>query len=346
MSAIRLGLIGYGNWTREAIVPALRRDGRTRIISAAAPSANTRQRLQQDLGSDVTVFNGFEALLQGPEVDAIMIVVPDTVHAQALTAVLDAGLPAFYEPPVAATRQQIRPMLQRLLTAPQITHADLELTFIPAILRARDLIREGVIGRVQTATVRLQAGWGVSPHSDLCIIDSLTPWYVGALNCLLDRQPHRVLVMDGFPSSGGDATPGRAQNYSIACLDYGGSGPHGIWATFQANLASQGELQTHLEANGSDGDVIVYPLTGEIHLRTRNPAWSMEEIPAIEPIAALAGMHECVSSFLDAVASGRPSPNNARAVAQLHLIGLAAEAAIDTGTWADVEDLQTLIDAP
>ncbi|MBI3943283.1 MAG: Gfo/Idh/MocA family oxidoreductase [Chloroflexi bacterium] len=342
MSTIRLGLIGYGGWTREAIVPALRRDGRARIVSAAAPSAGTRQRIQQDLGSNVTVFKDFQPLLQGPEADAIVIAVPDTIHEQALTAVLDTGLPAFYEPPVAATRQNIRPMLKRLLAAPQVTHADLELAFIPAILRARGLIRDGEIGRVLTAAVRLQTGWGASPNADLSTIDSLVPWYVDPLNCLLNRQPRRILVMDGFPPLGGRATPGRAQSYSIACLDYG----DGLWGTFQASLASVGGLQTSLEANGSDGDIIVYPLTGEIHLRTRrNPDWSVEWAAAIEPYAVIAGMHECVSSFLDAVETRRPSPNNARAVAQLHLIGLAAEAAIDTGTWAAVEDVQTLIDA-
>ena len=44
--ALNVGLIGYGNSTRTrmAYVPALRRDGRAHIVSAAAPSAATQQR--------------------------------------------------------------------------------------------------------------------------------------------------------------------------------------------------------------------------------------------------------------------------------------------------------------
>ena len=33
---IRVGLIGYGSWTRAAYLPALRRDGRATVVSAAA----------------------------------------------------------------------------------------------------------------------------------------------------------------------------------------------------------------------------------------------------------------------------------------------------------------------
>ena len=43
---LRVGLIGYGSWTRMAYVPALRQDGRARIVSAAAPSAATQQRIR------------------------------------------------------------------------------------------------------------------------------------------------------------------------------------------------------------------------------------------------------------------------------------------------------------
>ena len=52
----RVGLIGYGGWTRMAYVPALRRDGRARIISAAAPSEATQQRIRAELGDEVAVF--------------------------------------------------------------------------------------------------------------------------------------------------------------------------------------------------------------------------------------------------------------------------------------------------
>ena len=137
---MRIGLIGYGSWARTAYVPALRRDGRAHVVAVAARSASTRERAAVELGADVAVSEGPEELLNGPPVDAVMIAVPDPVHERALGAALDAGVAVFYEPPVAATRRAIPPMLARLLNARQVTQADLEIGFMPVVLRAAGVI--------------------------------------------------------------------------------------------------------------------------------------------------------------------------------------------------------------
>ena len=80
----RVALIGYGGWTRMAYVPALRRVGRARIVSAAAPSAATQERIRAELGPDVAVFASAADLLNGPPVDAVFAAVTDYVHEEAL----------------------------------------------------------------------------------------------------------------------------------------------------------------------------------------------------------------------------------------------------------------------
>ena len=101
MSQIRIGLIGYGGWTRLAFVPALLQHDRVRIVSAAAFSEASQDRIREELGQDVQVYGGFEALLDGPELDAVMMAIPDPVHEAAMNAVLDAGVAAYYEPPLS-----------------------------------------------------------------------------------------------------------------------------------------------------------------------------------------------------------------------------------------------------
>ena len=117
MSSIRVGLIGYGGWTRLAFVPALRQHDRVRIVSAAAFSEASQDRIREELGPDVAVYGGFEALLDGPALDAVMIAIPDAIHEAAMNAVLDAGVAAYYEPPLAGSPDGIRRMLKRLVAA-------------------------------------------------------------------------------------------------------------------------------------------------------------------------------------------------------------------------------------
>ncbi len=350
---LRVGLIGYGNWTRMAYIPALQRDGRARIVSAAAPSTTTQQRIASELGPNISVFSNAAALLEGPPVDAVFVAVSDAAHEEALTAPLDAGVPMFYEPPLANQRQHIRPMVTKLLNAPQVTHADLEIGFIPVFIEAARRVRDGVIGQVHSASVRLQSSWGADPEADLSTLNHIAPWYVDTLNRILGATPSRVLILEG------QGLPGRAQRQCQGLYDYGGP-----WGTVQVNLNCVVDLETTVEVNGEDGDLIVDLFSGELRQRTRSqPDWTVESVAESEPRAGWPGMNECVATFLDAVTDEplaettstaspvdslrdslgtAPPPADANSVAQLHLIGLAAEASKDSGGWAKIEEIDPL----
>ena len=350
---LQVGLIGYGSWTRMAYIPALQRDGRAQIVSAAAPSAATQQRIASELGPDVSVFANAADLLSGPPVDAAFIAVSDAAHEEALTAALDAGVPMFYEPPLANQRQRIRPMVTKLLNAPQVTHADLEIGFIPVFIEAARRVREGVVGQVHSASVRLQSSWGADPEADLSTLNHIAPWYVDTLNRILDATPSRVLILEGH------GLPGRAQRQCQGLYDFGGP-----WGTVQVNLNCVVDLETTVEVNGEDGDLIVDLFSGELRLRTRSQSdWSVEQVAESEPRAGWPGMNECVATFLDAVTGEpltetptaaspvdtlrerlgtAPLPADAKSVAQLHMIGMAAEASKDNGGWAKIEDVDSL----
>jgi predicted dehydrogenase len=329
MSQLRIGLVGYGSWTRNAYLPALRHSGRASIVSAAAPSEATRQRIRSELGSEVLVFESLDALLNGPRLDGVMIAVPDSLHEEALTATLDAGVATLYEPPLSHSRYHLLPMLSRLLASPQVTHADLELGYIPAVTRAAELVQSGALGQIQTVTMRLQASWRAEPQDDLCTFGRLAPWYVDVLNRILGATPRRVFVLDGHGNTG------REQNYGAAHFDYGEA-----WATFHVNIASVGELAISLEGHGTDGDFAFSPLTGDVRFRSlRNSEWTVERWPARTPYASWPGVHESVAGFLDGISGEEGGAGNARRMAQLSLVGLAAEEAKDTGTWAEVKDV-------
>ena len=121
-------------------------------------------------------------------------------------AALNAGVPIFYEPPLANERQRIRPMLDPpACSRPKLTHADLEIGFIPAFVEAARRVQSGILGQVRTARIHLQSNWSANPESDLCTLNHFAPWYVDPLNRILGATPTRVLVLDG------DGLPGRAQ---------------------------------------------------------------------------------------------------------------------------------------
>lgn len=325
MSKIKIGIIGYGNWVKDAYLPALEYDGRAEVVAISARSDKTIAAIKSKFGTNFKVYKDYEELLSAPKIDALMIAVPDHIHGQVILKAIESGKPFFYEPPIGHTRTLIAEVLRKLIDAPQITHADLELGLIPVVSKASDLLNTGVLGNVQTVSISLKSNWGAEPNEDTNVINRLTLWYVHVLNLILNAKPNRVLIMDGY------GTNGRRQSQSTGIFDY-----NGIWGELKVNIDSMEKLVIIIEIVGSKGDVLIDLLTGELKLRTKEKN-STKYFPAKQPYADWPGMRESITSFLDAITTNKPSFANANLVAELQAIGRATEASKDTGNWAKVK---------
>jgi predicted dehydrogenase len=327
---IRLGIIGFGSWAINAYLPAEARIAGAEVIAAAGRSDATREAARAALGREAFVTPDFHELLDPDVADAVMIAVTEDQHAAVIGAALDSGLPVFYEPPLSDRRSEIRGEIARLTLVSQVTHADLELSYLPVVDRAAAFIAEGAIGTPHTALVTMTSGWGPVPGSDISLALQLIPWYLDPLNRMIGRRPSRVLVQDG------SGVPGRMQSQTLVQLDY-----DGIRGTFDANIESVGGLGAWIAVHGSDGDLEADLFRGELRFRSGgHPGWQTEPHPARQPHASWPGMHESVAAFIDAVNSGRGSHTGSATMADLQLTGLAAEDSIDSGTWATVEYLE------
>ena len=333
MKSLRIGLAGYGNWAREAYMPALRADGRGNVVAASAPSRATRQRIGEELGSQVRIYPHFDAMLEAGGLDGVLMALPEAVHEQSLVAAIASGIPFFYEPPVSHRRDRSAPVLEALLAATQVQQADLELRYLPVVAAAAQRLAEGAIGEPQTARIRMNGNWNARPGAGLSLPLVLAPWYVDALDAILDSHPRRVLVQDGR------GTEGRMQAYALTQLDYGG-----VWGTFQANISSVQGPETWVEVQGRDGDIFADLFTGELRLRNRSdPEWRVDRVvSALRPFAGWPGLRECLSEFLDQLEGKPVSGVPAEDMARLHCLGLAAEESIDTLAWAGVRSMDEL----
>lgn len=329
MTKVRIGLIGFGNWVRKAYLPAIQYDGRAVITAVSAATEKTRQSVVEMLGDNVAVYDSYAMLLKNEEIDAVMIAVPNQIHQEAITAALEREIAIFYEPPVSHMRDQIPIMIDRLLTSSNVTFAHLELGYHPGIEYAINLIQSGTIGLLHNVTITLLAGWGNTENSDLCLTDQLSCWYVDVLNRIIGSIPDRVLVLDGYGSSG------RMQRSGTGIYDY-----NGIWGMFRINVSSPEGESIFVEISGDKGDIYFNYFTGELRYRNiEHPEWIIKQLLPLQPYADWPAVRETISAFLEAVISGEPEQGNAKTVAQLNLIGLASDKSVDTGEWEKIENV-------
>jgi predicted dehydrogenase len=168
-------VLGCGYWGQN-LVRNCRDLGVLRFVCDASEAARARVAAMApgvEFGSDV------EAALRRDDVNGVVIATPaETHHSLALRA-LAAGKDVFVEKPLALTYEQGRGMREAAERGGRILMVGHLLEYHPAVLKLRELLSEGALGRVSYIySNRLNFGkirteenalWSFAPH-DIAVI--------------------------------------------------------------------------------------------------------------------------------------------------------------------------------
>jgi predicted dehydrogenase/threonine dehydrogenase-like Zn-dependent dehydrogenase len=150
--AVRVGLIGAGNFARATLLPALTQAGAELIAVTSAGGLTA---------SDVATRFGFERVAASPEdvlsddsIDAVVIATRHTSHASLAAAALQAGKSVFVEKPLALTEEELAEV-EAELTRASLLMVGFNRRFAPLVEHLRRELAS-VSGRV--LAVRINAG--------------------------------------------------------------------------------------------------------------------------------------------------------------------------------------------
>jgi predicted dehydrogenase len=112
-------------------------------------------------------FTDYRAVIAEPAVDVVSIAAPPYVHHEITLAALAAGKHVLCEKPFAMNAQQGREMYERAEQS-ELTHATaFNWRFLPGVMRSKELIEEGFVGRVYHVNVKWYAERQADPHIPL-----------------------------------------------------------------------------------------------------------------------------------------------------------------------------------
>ena len=104
MTRLRVGVVGAGMIAQVEHIPNLLALRETfELVGVADPSHTVRSALAERHG--IGVFPTLDVLLEEP-LDALVVAVPDALHADTVLAGLDAGLHVFCEKPLCFTERE------------------------------------------------------------------------------------------------------------------------------------------------------------------------------------------------------------------------------------------------
>jgi len=153
-----IGVIGSGG-RGGVLADIVHRTKSARIVACCDINPATLERNRADYGPAVFTTDDYRQLL-GLDLDGVLIATPDFLHEEQAVAALRRGVAVYLEKPMAITTKGC----DRILTAAARSGAKLYLghnmRHMPFVLKMKELIDGGAIGKVKACWVRHFVGHG------------------------------------------------------------------------------------------------------------------------------------------------------------------------------------------
>lgn len=146
---VRWGILGAGRIASEWVVPAIHMSDRGELAAVASRTPGKAAALAAPYGAGVRLHDDYDALLADPEVDAIYIPLPNNAHVAWTRKCLEAGKPVLCEKPIALRADEIDGLIELRDRTGLLAAEGFMVTHHPQWIRAKQLVAEGAIGRVQ-----------------------------------------------------------------------------------------------------------------------------------------------------------------------------------------------------
>lgn len=242
----KIALLGTGLIGRFYTMSLLGYRGRDEIVVVCAVGPGEAERFAKEFGIPRWTSNMSEAI-RDPEVDTVIIGLPNFLHKQAVLMAIEAGKSVLCTKPLATNAQDALEMLNAAEKA-GVFHGYLEdLVYTPKTLKALDATSKGALGKVLWARSReTHAG----PHSD---------WFWNKKQsgggAIVDMGCHCIEIARGFLGKGNkplevtcwadtQVHPIDVEDHAVGLVRYesGGIGQFEVSWTFRGGMDLRDEV--------------------------------------------------------------------------------------------------------
>lgn len=150
-SVIKIGVIGIGNMGSSHAKRIANGDIKGMQLAAVADRKEKRREwAKKELPGDIKIYEDGEALLQDPELDAVLIAVPHYQHPELSIKAMEKHLHVICEKPAGVYTRQVREMIACADRHPEVTFAMMfNQRTNPVYIRMHELVAGGSYGKIK-----------------------------------------------------------------------------------------------------------------------------------------------------------------------------------------------------
>jgi predicted dehydrogenase len=310
---LRLGILGAARIAPMALVAPARRVPEATVLAVAARDVERARRFAARHGIP-RVHASYEELLADPEIDAVYVPLPNSLHARWTVHAVEAGKHVLCEKPFSATVAEAQQMADAAARAGRVLMEAFHWRYHPLFARVRAILDAGEIGRVEHLEahlcIPLVRPGDIRYRRDLAggALMDVGCYTIHMIRHLAGAEPEVV-------EAHGEWTRGGVDRYMSARFRF----PDGRTARLTCSLLSAWLVRASARVDGSEGRVgILNPVMPQLfhRLRVVSPAGRRTEQIAGAPT------YDCqLRAFVAAVRDGAPIPTGpADSIANMRVI--------------------------
>lgn len=147
MSTLKVGLIGCGKVAQSIHLKILTRLPCVELIAIAEPDSGRRESASRQ-AQKTTAFDNYQDLLERQDVDAVIICLPNVLHAEATVAALQKGKHVYLEKPFATNLSDGRRMLAAWKQANTVGMMGYNYRWNRLLQATREYVQSGKLGEI------------------------------------------------------------------------------------------------------------------------------------------------------------------------------------------------------
>src|SRR5262245_15459112 len=145
---VRAAIVGLGRWGRS-LVNAVH--GRTDAIRFTAAYARTRASAEEFCrDKNIPMLARYEDALASPDIDAVVLATPPSMHAEQVMAAVVAGKHVHVEKPLTLDRESAEAAVAAVKRASIVLAVGFNRRFHPSVVEIRKRLADGRLGQVMS----------------------------------------------------------------------------------------------------------------------------------------------------------------------------------------------------
>ncbi len=147
MDKVRWGVLGTANIARGCTIPGMKQAENCGLYAVAGRSREKAEAFRKEFGFE-KAYEGYDALLEDPEVQAVYIPLPNDIHLKWVKAALQKGKHVLCEKPLALNAVQAREMYKTAEENGVILMEAYAYLHSPYVEALKKDVAEGLIGQI------------------------------------------------------------------------------------------------------------------------------------------------------------------------------------------------------